>query len=320
MVGVEPTRSCLHQILSLARLPIPSHRHGYVIILLKQKNIFISNTFMYKWGINQISVSFHNTFMKKILLICIVLNLSLFSFAQTYEGAISERSELRSNRIIDKATGQGVSGAKISLPKENYTTKTNKDGYFELDTAINGTSILSVQKDKYKPFSMTVTSKSLEKPLEVTIEKSNTHDISIDTSMYHLGDGSFSDNSANAGEFQSGAIGPFYTKKFNLHRINISSPVYLVIGSIIGIDTLTARTMGQNQRPNSYASAPEVYFNGNKVAEIQINGDGQKIKLPPNLVRKNGVNEVTIKTGRNLLQHSYVDYDDIEFMNLSIEN
>ena len=26
MAGVEPARSCLHQILSLARLPIPSHR------------------------------------------------------------------------------------------------------------------------------------------------------------------------------------------------------------------------------------------------------------------------------------------------------
>ena len=26
MVGVEPTRGCPHKILSLARLPIPSHR------------------------------------------------------------------------------------------------------------------------------------------------------------------------------------------------------------------------------------------------------------------------------------------------------
>lgn len=258
--------------------------------------------------------------MKKFLTSFIILNFIFPVFAKTYEGSISERGSLRSNRIIDKSTGQGIGGAKITLPKENYTTKTNKDGYFELDTVIEGTSILSVQKDKYKPFSMTVTNKTFEAPLEVSIEKSNAHDISIDTSMYHLGDGSFSDNSANAGEFRSGAIGPFYTKRFNLRNINLSSPVYLVIGSIIGIDTLMARTMGQNLRPNAYASPPEVYFNGNKVAEIQINGDGQKIKLPPNLVRKNGVNEVTIKTGRNLLQTSYVDYDDIEFMNISIEN
>ena len=47
---------------------------------------------------------------------------------------------------------------------------------------------------------------------------------------------------------------------------------------------------------------------------------GQKIKIPPSLIRKNDVNEVTIKTGRNLMQTAYVDYDDIEFMNLFIEN
>jgi len=77
--------------------------------------------------------------------------------------------------------------------------------------------------------------------------------------------------------------------------------------------------MGQNRAPNAYASPPEVYFNGNKIAEIQINGDGQKIRIPSNLIKR-GANDVTIKTGRNLMQTSYVDYDDIEFMNLSIEN
>ena len=257
--------------------------------------------------------------MNKILSLLILLSLIFPVSAKTYEGSVTEKG-LRSNRIVDKATGQGIGGAKIALPKENYTTRTNKDGYFELDTVIDGTSIMSVQKDKYKPFSMTVTQKTFDKPIEVSIEKSNTHDISIDTNMYHLGDGSFSENSANAGEFQSGAIGPFYTKSFNLRNISLSSPVYLVIGSIIGIDTLMARSMGQNLRPNAYASPPEVYFNGNKVAELQINGDGQKIKLPKNLVKKNGVNQVTIKTGRNLVQRDYIDYDDIEFMNLSIEN
>ena len=185
---------------------------------------------------------------------------------------------------------------------------------------LTGFLILTVKKDRYKPFSMTVNEKTFDKPIEVSIEKSNAHDISIDSDMYHLGDGSYSDNSANAGEFHSSATGPFYTKKFNLRNINLKTPVYLVIGSIIGIDTLMARTMGQNRSPNAYASPPEVYFNGNKIAEIQINGDGQKIKLPANLIHRNGQNEVTIKTGRNLMQTSYVDYDDIEFMNIMIEN
>lgn len=95
---------------------------------------------------------------------------------------------------------------------------------------------------------------------------------------------------------------------------------YLVIGSIIGIDTLMARSLRQNSIVNSYASPPEVYFNGTKIAEIQLNGDGQRIRLPNNLVKSGQMNEITIRTGRNLKQTAYIDYDDIEFMNLSIES
>ena len=257
--------------------------------------------------------------MKKLLSLLIVINLFIPSFADTIEGRVSEHGNGRQNRIVDKKTGEGVGGAKITLPKQRYQTKTDKEGYFELNTVVEGTSIMSVQKDKYKPYSMTVTQKSFSAPIEIAIEKSNAHNITVDTSMHHLGDNSYSDNSANASEFQSEAIGPFFTKKFNLRNVDTHSPVYLVIGSIIGIDTLIARSMGQNKRPNAYASPTEVYFNGNKVADVQINGDGQKIKLPPNLVKR-GINEVTIKTGYNLMQTSYVDYDDIEFMNLIIEN
>ena len=257
--------------------------------------------------------------MKKLLCLFFILNLFLPVNADIFHGGVSEKGLRAQNRIIDKKTGEGVGGAKITLPKQNYHTKTNKDGYFELDTSIEGTSILSVQKDKYKPFSMTIDKKTFDKPLEVSIEKSNAHNIMIDAEMHHLGDNSFSGNSANAEEFQSDALGPFFTKKFNLKNINTHAPVYLVIGSVIGIDTLMARSIGQNRRPNAYASAPEVYFNGSKISEIQINGDRQKIKLPSSLIRR-GINEVTIKTGRNLMQTSYIDYDDIEFMNLSIEN
>ena len=35
---------------------------------------------------------------------------------------------------------------------------------------------------------------------------------------------------------------------------------------------------------------------------------------------KEEVNEITIKTGRNLMQTAYIDYDDIEFINLFLEN
>ena len=258
--------------------------------------------------------------MKKFFSILITFFLIFPAWAETFQGGVAEQGHAFSSRIVDKSTGVGVGGANINLPKQNYSTRTDKDGYFELDTQINGTSIMSVQKPNYKPFSMTIDQKTLSAPIVVGIEKSNANDLSLDANMYHLGDDSYSDLSANAGEFRMQAIGPFYTKRFTLKNLNIAKPIYLVIGSIIGIDTAMARSMGQNRIPNAFASPPEVYFNGNKVAEIQLNGDGQKIKLPTSLIRKNQVNEITIKTGRNLMQTAYIDYDDIEFMNLIIEN
>ena len=255
--------------------------------------------------------------MKNFLSIILIFSISLISYAgDTIQGGISQKAN--TNRIIDKQTGKGISGAKITIPKRHYQTKTDKYGYFELDTSINGNTIMSVKKENYKPFSMTIN--SLNAPLIVGIEKSDNHDIIIDSNMYHLGDNSYSKRSANAGDFKTTALGPFYSKKVSLRGVDLSKPVYIVIGSIIGIDTILARSIGQNHYPDSYASPPEIFFNGNKIAEIQINGDGQRIKIPQPLIRKNKSNEITIKTGRNLMQTSYVDYDDIEFMNLSIEN
>ena len=261
--------------------------------------------------------------MKKVFSITIILIfLTTLSSqaAATFEGGVSAQGKGNSSRIVDKTTGAGVDGAKITLPKERYQTMTDKEGYFELDTHINGTSIMSVEKKNYKPFTVTVTDQTVSAPIVIGIEKSNGNAMVLDNNMYHLGDNNYSDLSANAGEFRMESIGPFYTKRFQIKNVKFNQPIYLVIGSIIGIDTQMARSIGQNQIVNAFASPPEVYFNGNKISEIQINGDGQRIKIPSNLIRKNQANEVTIKTGRNLMQTAYIDYDDIEFMNLFVEN
>ncbi len=240
--------------------------------------------------------------------------------ATTFQGGVSARAAGNSSRVVDKNTGNGVGGAQIILPKQHYSTQTDSQGYFELDTHIDGTSILSIQKENYKPFSVTINDQALSAPIVIGIEKSNASEMVVDSNMYHLGDNNFSEQSANAGEFRMESIGPFYTKRFILKNLKFNKPIYLVIGSIIGIDTDVARSIGQNGIVNAYASPPEVYFNGNKISEIQINGDGQRIRIPSGLIKKGQVNEVTIKTGRNLMQTAYVDYDDIEFMNLFVEN
>ena len=259
--------------------------------------------------------------MKKLLSILISTFFILQPcFSATFQGGVSEQGLGNSSRIVDKSTGVGISGAKISIPKHQFATQTDSQGFFELNTQINGPTIMSVQKENYKPFSLTINDKMASSPLVIGIEKTNAEGMVLDSNMYHLGDNNFSDLSANANEFRMESIGPFYTKRFLLKNVKFNKPIFLVIGSIIGIDSDLARAIGQNKITNAFASAPEVYFNGNKISEIQINGDSQKIKIPPALIRKNQVNEVTIRTGRNLMQTAYIDYDDIEFMNLFFEN
>ena len=220
------------------------------------------------------------------------------------------------NTLYDSATNTPIGNAKVTIPKYNYSTYTDSNGNFDLGN-IKDTTIMSVQKDGYRPFSLTVNNDTIaSKPLVVGIQKSDISDIVIESGMMHLGDDNYSSSSANAGYFRLPSAGPSFSKSFKMNSATGNN--YLVIGSIVGIDTLMARSMGQNNIVNSYASPPEVYFNGVKISEIQLNGDNQKIKLPNNLIRPNLQNQVTIRTGRNLMQRAYVDYDDIEIANLSV--
>lgn len=243
--------------------------------------------------------------------------LSIQTFAQVMEVGISKNGAF--NQVYDAQTNMPVSNAKITIPKQNYTTYTDDNGSFYINAQLNDTSIMSVEKEGYRPFSLTINEKIAARPIVIGIEKSNIQDIVIATEMFHLGDNNFSNASANSNEFKADSVGPAYSKKFNMSVETKNKKNYLVIGSIIGIDTLMARSINQNRILNSYSSAPQVYFNGQKIAEIQINGDNQKIKLPNNII-KIGQNEVTIKTGKNLMQTAYIDYDDIELMNLSIQS
>lgn len=252
--------------------------------------------------------------MKKTLLIIgLTFILALQAHATTVSGGVSKAG----NKIVDSATNAPIGNAKISIPKYNFSTYSDENGNFDIGN-IDGTTILSVEKQGYRPFSLTINETIASKPMILGVQKSNITDIVIESDMMHLGDDNYSNASANAGNFKLKSSGPYYSKSFVMTASTLSCKNYLVIGSIVGIDTLMARSMGQNRIVNSYASPPEVFFNGSKIAEIQLNGDNQKIKLPNNLIRPNQTNEITVKTGRNLMQTAYVDYDDIEIANLSI--
>lgn len=256
--------------------------------------------------------------MKKFIFLILLFSfLNLSVNAAPLQANVSKEGSLGTHRIVDAQTNIPIDGARVTLPQKNYSVVTDSNGTFDLNADISGATVLSVEKDGYKPFSLTVNEKIASRPMTVGIEKTNPMAMTIDTDMFHLGDNNYSDLSANAGQFSVKCIGPYYTKKVKIDYANENT--YLVIGSIIGIDTKMARSMGQNKISYAYASAPEVFFNGIKIAEIQLNGDGQRIKIPRNLIKPKQENEITIKTGRNLSQLAYIDYDDIEFMNLSIE-
>lgn len=254
-----------------------------------------------------------------LITLVVVFMINLPAFCGIMQGGVEKQGLLGKNRVVDSKTHAPIGGARVTLPQDNYQTYTDSNGNFSLNADVNSQTLMSVEKPGYKPFSVTLDEKLASRPLVLNIEKSTPKDITLETNMFHLGDNSFSELSANAGDFQVQAVGPYYSKDFKFPSIAQGTKVSLIIGSVIGIDTLMAKTMGQNKVAKAYASPPEVYFNGHKIAELQVNGDREKVKIPYSLIKQNQMNEVTIKTGRNLMQTAYVDYDDIEFMNLSIE-
>lgn len=256
--------------------------------------------------------------MKKFLSVLFIMIFIALEGNAAVTGGVQKNEELKNfNQIIDSQTGKGIPKAKISAPALKFVTITDDNGRFELNAKIKAPTILSVQKDGYKPFSLTI-NETGKTPLIIGIEKTELGNISIETDMIHLGDNNYSINSANAEDFTSKAVGAFYSKDFFIPSFS-SKDVILTIGSIIGIDTLAAKNSGQSKVRTSFASAPEVYCNGNKICEIHLNGDNQKIKIPKNLIKPNQKNSITIKAGKNLFQTAYIDYDDIEFTNISID-
>ena len=241
--------------------------------------------------------------------------------ATTFTGGITKVGQEQSNQVIDSKTKQGIESVKITIPQKNFYTYTDANGNFELpNIKITQPTMLNIEKEGYRPFSITINNnESLNSPMKIEIAQSEAADIKLDSEIIHLGDNSFSKNSASAGKFRLKSSGASYCKHFIMTSNAKKSTNYLVIGSICGLDTQLAKSMGQNKiRTSAYSTPTEVYFNNHKIGELKINGDGQQIKIPNSLIKADAENSITIKTGQNTMALDHLDYDDIEFMNLSI--
>lgn len=257
--------------------------------------------------------------MKKILLLSFIMLFFLSEcMADVISGKVRRDDERRAaNQVVDAKNGEPVEKAKVSLPKQGYQTYSDKDGRFELNTKIDDTTVLSVEKEGYRPYSLTIDKNSANAPMKLGIERTRNGDIQLEASLFHLGDDVFSETSANSGDFKIKSMGTFYSKNFKMSSISQKEEAVIVVGSVMGLDTKLAKEMGQNRVASVYSSPAEVFFNGQKIGELSINGDNQEIAIPRNLVQRDSV--VTIKTGKNLFQHAYIDYDDIELANIRIE-
>ncbi len=254
--------------------------------------------------------------MKKIFLIILLFFIS-FSQAEIISGKINHDDINYQNRIVDYKTGKLIENAKITIPDLNYTTYSDSQGVFKLNADITGKTVLFVEKDGYKTFSLTIDNTVLSSPLKLGIEQSSPFDLQISQGIVRLGDNMFSTNSANSYDFHQDAYGHIYTHKFNKPNSAENQDVVIVIGSLIGVDTKKAKERGQNRIAEVYASAPEVYVNNHKIGTLELNGDNIEIIIPKHLLKVQ--NELKILTGKNLFQKEYTDYDDIELANIRIE-
>jgi len=255
-----------------------------------------------------------------LLLIFSLIILPTSAFGTTFTGGVTKVGQNESNQVIDAQTKQGIEFAKITIPQKNFKTYTDANGNFQLEKIqITQPTMLNVEKEGYRPFSLTINNnESLNNPMQIEIAKSEAMDIAIESEILHLGDNNFSMNSANANDFRIKAMGPYYTKDFIMTDNAKKFSNYLIIGSLVGLDTKLANKMGQNKMRTAYSTPAEVYFNGQIIGKLQINGDGMRIKIPNSLIKPNSKNQITIKTGYNMSRNDRIDYDDIEILNLSI--
>lgn len=254
--------------------------------------------------------------MKKLFLLMILFLLN-FANCEVISGSINHDDINYQNKIVDYASGIGLENAKITIPNINYTTYSNADGTFKLNADINDKTVLFVEKDGYKTFSLTIDNTVLNSPLKIGIEKSSPFDLQISKGIVRLGDNMFSTNSANSYEFHQNAHGHIYTHSFERPKSALSEDIILIIGSAIGIDTKKAKERGQNRISKAYSSPAEIFVNNHKIGLLELNGDNIEIKIPKHIIKSQ--NELKIITGKNLFQKDYTDYDDIELANIRIE-
>lgn len=266
--------------------------------------------------------SWNYRFWTFILIIFLCLYMGENSYSEILSGIVNKEDYVNHNEtgtIYNNRTGAPVSGAMVSVPSEGKSAVTNKFGEFQLSIPDKRPLILAVQAEGYRPFSLIIDEDGIQTPMKIGIEEKSRNELVVDTRLHHLGDNKFSDRSANAGDFSSSADGHYYFKEFFVENSESRAGALLKIGSVIGVDTITAQNLRQSNILTSSSSPVEIFFNSRKIGEINANGNNHTFRIPSGLLRVNSYNHVRIDTGINLNSGSHKDYDDMEFIHVVLE-
>ena len=249
----------------------------------------------------------------------ITINIAYYSHSHALIGEV-RKEDFKPERpqVVDAVTKTPVKDAAVSVPSRNEVDFTDKNGYFNINPGGNKPIILSVQKEGYRPFSMTLDNGTLKGGVLLELMPKSPYEIVVSDNLIHLGDNSYSPNSAGACLINSPCIGPVFNQNFKVGEITSKTKAYVTIGSVIGIDTIQAMKLGQNKLVNAASTPMELFVNKTKIGELKINGDNQKIPIPTRLLKSNSSNILTVKTGANR-DSVETDYDDVELMNLIID-
>jgi len=226
---------------------------------------------------------------------------------------------LKRPQVLDAESKTPIRGANVIIPIENKIDKTDENGHFKIAPSGRKPVILSIQKDGYRPFSLTLKDGKLDGRVALELQKQSPLSVIVSDDLLHLGDNSFSSNSAGACHIFAPCIGPSFSKDFTVEKITPKTKVYVSIGSVIGIDTVQAMRLGQNNLTSAFSSPVEFFVNKTKIGELKINGDNQKIPIPTKLLNSLSSNTLTVKTGTNKSSRDGIDYDDIQLMNLIVD-
>lgn len=247
--------------------------------------------------------------------------------------APASRVDLDSSKggvVVDARTGQPLAGVEVSLPDEGVSVRTDSEGRFTLPRHAEG-KILSARTAAYAPTATTTTGGG---GYRLALEKLSPRLRVLDDRAHHLGDDKYGYGSANHTDFKLAAEGTVYSRIFSIDGEPVGD-LTLRIGSIIGLDTPRAVSVGQS-RLTQFLYAPRdglrVFLNNRLVQRVELNGDDVRIRLPVELLRS-GRNEIRLETYpltlpdrepddhlQDLLQVAGIsNHDDIEFAHLMLE-